>query len=138
MSELVAQTEGVPVPVPSLWSEPYWEGCRRHELRFQRCQSCATIPPLPMARCPQCQRDALAWERSAGDGSLYSWTVVWRPQNPAFSVPYAPSIVSLNEGFRLLSAMVGCGADALVDAMEVAVEFHPVDELITLPFFRPR
>ncbi len=138
MTVLVPQVEGVPVPVPSLHAAPYWEGCRRHELRFLRCGHCGALPSLPMTRCPRCHRDALAWHPSAGRGRLYSWTVVWRPQNPAFAVPYAPAIVTLDEGVTVLAAMVGCEPEALREGLEVAVEFHPLDDTITLPFFRPR
>ena len=58
--------------------------------------------------CAACGAATLTWERSAGRGRLYSWTVVWRPQHPTFHVPYAPSIIELDEGFWLMSAMVGC------------------------------
>lgn len=132
------QVAGVPAPVPSLFAEPYWEGCRRGELRFQRCGQCGVVPPLPAPICPRCHLQSLGWQRSAGTGSLYSWTVVWRPQNPAFTVPYAPSIVTLDEGFRLLTAMVACRPEDLTDGLAVAVEFHAVDDEITLPFFHPR
>jgi hypothetical protein len=79
----------------------------------------------------------MAWEQSAGFGSLYSWTVVWRPPDPSFSVPYAPAIVRLDEEFWLMSAIIGCRADALYDGMRVGVTFHPVSDEVTLPYFSP-
>ena len=44
-----------PLPVPDLESAPYWEACRRHELRFQRCGDCGTFrfPPNPI--CHACR-----------------------------------------------------------------------------------
>jgi hypothetical protein len=75
---------------------------------------------------------------SSGQGTLYSWTVVWRPQRPSFTVPYAPAIVTLDEGFRMVSSIVGCEPEALRADMPVAVEFHPASEEISLPYFRPR
>jgi uncharacterized OB-fold protein len=63
--------------------------------------------------------------------------VVWRPQHPAFEVPYAPAIVTLAEGPRVLAAVVGCEPEALADGMALEVTFHRVDDEITLPFFRP-
>jgi hypothetical protein len=79
----------------------------------------------------------MAWEQSAGLGSLYSWTVVWRPPDPSFSVPYAPAIVRLDEEFWLMSAIIGCQADDLYDGMRVGVTFHPVSDAVTLPYFSP-
>jgi uncharacterized OB-fold protein len=70
-------------------------------------------------------------------GSLYSWTVVWRPQHPSFRVPYAPAIVELDEGLRLLSSVVGCEPEELHEGMRLAVEFHPASDDISLPYFRP-
>ena len=138
MSLLLPQPEGIPAPRPSLHSRPYWEGCRRHQLLYQRCAECSFsrprrvhgLRPVPcvVARCGR---------TSAGTGSLYSWTVVWRPPDPAFRVPYAPAVVHLDEGFFMLSAVIGCEPEALQEGLRLAVEFHPASDEITLPYFRP-
>lgn len=128
---------GIPVPRLSSGAAPYWEGTRAGELRYLLCGNCGRIPSLPTPRCPRCRSHNLSWQRSSGRGSLYSWTVVWRPQHPAFTVPYAPAIVRLDEGFTVLSAMVGCVAGDLRDGLAVEVEFHAVDDELTLPFFHP-
>ena len=72
-----------------------------------------------------------------GRVSLYSWTVVWHPPNPSFRVPYAPAVVRLDEGVWMMSAVFGCGPDALHEGMWLAVEFHPESDEITLPHFAP-
>ncbi len=108
MTFLRTQQPGTPEPHPGRLSQPYWDGCNEGEIRFQRCDVCGTIPTRPSAICPHCHSRALSWERSAGRGSLYSWTVVWRPQNQSFVVPYAPAIIELDEGAFLMSAMIGC------------------------------
>jgi uncharacterized OB-fold protein len=137
VSTLRPQETGIPAPFPTRLSEPYWDGCRKGELRFQRCDVCGAIPPRPAVICPRCHSRSFTWETSAGKGSLYSWTVVWRPQHPAFRVPYAPAIVELDEGLVLMSAMVGCEPEDLKEGMRVEVEFHPTSETITLPYFHP-
>jgi hypothetical protein len=81
---------------------------------------------------------SLSWVRSAGRGTLYSWTIVWRPQRPSFTVPYAPAIVTLAEGFRVMSSIVGCEPEDLAADMPLAVEFHPASDEISLPYFRPQ
>ena len=70
-------------------------------------------------------------------GSLYSWTVVWRPPDPSFRVPYAPAVIRLDEEFWMLSAVIGCEPEALHEGLRVSVEFHPASSEITLPYFRP-
>jgi uncharacterized OB-fold protein len=133
----IPQPVGVPAPHPSPRSVPYWDGCREGELRYQQCQDCGHINRKPGVRCTSCLRASLAWKVSSGRGSLYSWTVVWRPQHPLFHVPYAPAVVVMEEGFYVMSAMIGCTSDDLRDGLPVAVEFHPVSDEITLPYFRP-
>jgi uncharacterized OB-fold protein len=134
---LVAQGPGIPVPVPGRLSQPYWDGCRRGELWYQRCPQCGYMGARPASLCARCHHRALTWERSAGQGRLYSWTVVWRPQHPSFRVPYAPAIVELDEGPRLVTAIVGCRPSDLRADLRVEVEFHPAGDDVTLPYFRP-
>lgn len=131
------QPVGIPVPNPSAASKPYWEGCSRGELLYQRCDDCGTIALRPGTVCGHCLGRSSSWVRSAGRGTLYSWTVVWRPPRPSFTVPYAPAIVTLDEGFRMMSSIVGCEAEDLAADMPVAVEFHPASDEIYLPYFRP-
>lgn len=131
------QVAGIPVPRPGPLSGPYWEGTRAHELRYQRCGDCGAANFGPGVRCSTCRSPALVWASAAGLGRLYSWTVVWRPQTPAFDVPYAPAIVRLDEGYDMVSAIVGCAPSMLVPDLRVRVEFHRVDDVITLPFFAP-
>jgi uncharacterized protein len=135
--ELLPHPPGVPVPNPSPWSRPYWEGLTRGELLFQRCADCggATCNPAPI--CAHCASDRLGWERSAGQGEIYSWTVIWRPQTPAFRVPYAAAIVDLDEGFQMLANVVGCRPSELAVGQRVAFETHPIADDVALPYFRP-
>ena len=137
MTVLEPRVDGIPVPSPSPEAAPYWEGTRSGELRYQRCTVCRAANFGPGLRCRSCQSGALEWRRSAGEGAVYSWTVVWRPQTPAFDVPYAPAIVRLDEGYDMVAALVGLGPDAITAGMRVRVEFHRVDDTITLPFFGP-
>ena len=134
---LVANVAGVPVPRPTDDTAPYWEGCALGELRYRRCTSCATVVFEPRPLCPACHGVDLTWEPSAGLGAVYSWSVVHRPMTPAFRTPYAPAIVRVDEGFDMVTALVGCRPDDIHDNMRVRAEFHRVDDAITLPFFAP-
>ncbi len=135
--ELDAQGAGIPLPRPTVVSKPYWDGCRRGELLFQRCRACSATVFNPAPACRQCLSSDLAWERSAGVGSVYSWTVVHRPQTPAFTVPYAVAIVDLDEGYQMMSNVIGCRPDDVAIGMRVRVEFRAIDDEITLPYFVP-
>jgi uncharacterized protein len=134
---LLPQEPGIPVPTPSPISAPYWDACGRGELVFLRCDNCGTIARRPASLCGNCLGRALSWVPGSGRGRLYSWTVVWRPQHPSFAVPYAPAIVALDEGWYMMSAVVGCEPEDLRADMPLVVEFHPAGDEITLPYFRP-
>lgn len=134
---LQPQPPGIPLPRPSKLSEPYWEAARAHELVFQRCPACGAVPRRPAASCIACGRDDLEWTVSSGRGTLYSWTVVWRPQHPSFRTPYAPAVVSMAEGWWLMTAVVGCLPEDLVDGLPVKVVFHPAGEDVSLPYAEP-
>jgi uncharacterized OB-fold protein len=137
MTILEPRISGIPVPNPSALSLPYWEGTRVGELRFQRCGACGAANFGAGLVCRTCRAQDLAWEASSGHGSLYSWTIVWRPQTPAFDVPYAPAIVRIDEGYDMVSAVIGCSPEDMADGMSLSVEFHGVSDEVTLPFFSP-
>ena len=134
---LLPQSEGIPLPNPTPVSQPFWDGCARGELLYQRCGSCQRAVFNPAPACRWCSSRELSWQRSAGLGSLYSWSVVWRPQSPAFQVPYAAALVDLDEGYQLLSNVIGCTPDDLRAGLRLRVEFHPVGGGFSLPYFRP-
>jgi uncharacterized protein len=138
VTRLVPQPEGIPLPTPSELSEPYWAGCARGELLFQRCADCGAATHTPAVMCARCTSRALTWEPSSGLGEVYSWTVVWRPQTPAFVVPYAPVIVAMEEGWDLLTNLVGVDHTEAAIGTPVAIEFHPVGGGVQLPYARPR
>jgi uncharacterized protein len=134
---LQPQPVGIPVGAPSALTRPYWDACARGSLVYLRCDDCGLILERPSTVCGGCLGRSLSWTESSGQGSLYSWTVVWRPQHPSFHVPYAPAIVALDEGWWHIAAVVGCEPSDLTEGMRLAVEFHPAGEDITLPYYRP-
>ncbi len=128
-------------PVPHASSQlslPFWRGCQSGELRYQRCAACGQSNFPPTEHCRQCLSAELRWEQSGGVGEIYSWTVVHRPVTADFQPPYAPAIVTLDEGYQMLTNVVGVAPDELAIGMRVRVEFHAVDGGVTLPYFTGR
>jgi hypothetical protein len=130
------QAQAGPVPhASSQLSLPFWQGCQSGELRYQRCAVCGQSNFPPTEHCRQCLSAELRWERSGGLGEIYSWTVVHRPVTAEFQPPYAPAIVTLDEGYQMLTNVVGVAPDDLAIGMRVQVQFHAVDGGVTLPYF---
>lgn len=136
MTLLLPQSEGIPLPRPTPLTAPFWDACGRGVLAFQRCSHCATAVFNPAPICPRCHGRHLDWIESAGRGSIYSWTVAYRPLSPKFTDVYAPVIVDVDEGYQMVSNVIGCDTADLAVGMRVEVEFHSVGE-IALPYFRP-
>lgn len=116
----------------------FYSYCRRHELRFQRCSQCRTWRHQPREVCHVCASSEYTWERSAGIGRLYSWTVTYRAPHPGFAdaVPYISAIVELDEGVRMVADLTGVGPEGLAAGLRVAVWFDDVDQHTTVPRFR--
>jgi len=128
--------QDLPDARPTALSRPFWQGCARGELLFQRCAECAAIAFPPAQTCRSCLSPALTWEKSAGLARLYSWTVVWRPVTPAFTAPYAPAIVDVAEGFQLVTNLIHVAVEELTIDMALAVTFRQAGAL-HLPYFQP-
>ncbi len=127
-------------PVPhasSPLSLPFWQGCRSGELRYQRCEACGLSNFPPSEHCRQCFSAELRWVYSGGLGEIYSWTVVHRPVTAEFEPPYAPAIVTLDEGYQMLTNIVGVAPADLAIGLRVQVQFHAVGADVTLPYFTP-
>jgi len=127
----------IPLPRPTSLSRPHWEGCKAGELRVQRCRECGGFVFIPQPLCTHCQAEALDWVTSSGRGTVYSYTIVHRPPRPAFAVPYVVAIVELDEGWHMLTNLVGIEPEAVRVGLPVEVEFRALSDEITLPYFRP-
>lgn len=127
----------IPLPRPTALSQPHWDGCREGRLRVQRCEDCGAYVFVPQPLCTHCLGARLAWVESAGRGTVYSYTVVHRPQRPEFAVPYLVAIVALDEGFHMLTNLVECAPAEVTIGMRVEVAFRRMSDEITLPYFRP-
>ena len=110
------QTGDIPRAVPERRSAAVLGRLRARRAAVPALQRLRPDHPHARACCARTARRAnLDWERSAGTGAVYSWTTVWRPQTPAFTVPYLPVIVDVDEGWQMLSNLVGCEHDAVDD-----------------------
>ena len=125
----------VPRPAAGPITAPFWQGCARGELLFQRCQACGTANFPPVEHCRSCLSPELAWQPGQGRGEIYSFTVVHRAVTPAFRTPYAPAIVTLVEGYQMLTNIVGLPPNQLRIGLPVVARFHQVNTEMWLPYF---
>jgi uncharacterized protein len=131
-------TRGVPLPLPTLDTLPFYEAAQRGELRLQRCTACRTFRHYPRPTCPACLVREFTWERASGRGTVYTWTIVRGPTLPAFEaqLPYNVVDVLLEEGVHFVSQVLDCPAEDIYAGMPVEAVFVPASEEITLVKFR--
>ncbi len=128
------------LPLPELdgLHGEFYAHCKNHALHFQRCDGCQTFRHVPREMCPECGSWDWSWQPSSGRGKVFTWTVVERPMHPAYvdACPYAPVVVEMEEGVRLLSEVTGVAPADLEIDMDVEVDYDDVTDEITLPKFK--
>ena len=128
----------IPLPRPTPISQPYWDACKEGRLTVQRCRDCDAYTFIPQPCCGECLGENLEWVESKGRGSLYSFSTVYRPQQPVFETPYTVVIVELEEGYHMLSNLIGVEPEDVAIGTPLEVFFEEMSEEITLPYFRVR
>jgi uncharacterized OB-fold protein len=124
-----------PLPHATELSRPHWQGALERRLMVQRCADCATyvFPPAPV--CTHCFSTALAWEQSSGRGRVFSYTIIHRAPDPSFETPYCAAIITLDEGWNMISNILGSPMEAIDVGLRVMVDFVEIGDT-TLPMFR--
>ena len=129
----------VQYPQSSIETRPYWEAALRGELLFQRCKGCASVVFHPRAICPYCLGAEVSWERSAGKGKIYSFTVQHVPvrRDRVDAPPVVLGIIEMDEGYHMFSEIEAPEHSVLAIGLPVTVFFHSVAADLVLPKFRP-
>ncbi len=122
-------------------TQPFYDATKAHRLTYQSCNSCGTVVFFPRSHCTSCGSRDLAWKDSKGEGTIYTFSVVRLNRHPSFAPlgPYAVAYVDLDEGFRILTNIVGVN-DPTTDiavGQRVRVEWQDQESGIALPLFRP-
>jgi len=127
------------LPNPDNETLPFWEGAREGRLVIRRCNTCGEAYFYPRPFCPKCWSDDVAWEDASGRATLYTWSVVHVNDLPPFPsrVPYVAAIVTLEEGPRMMTNVVGVDFDDLDADMPLQVTFHEISDEppVTIPVF---
>lgn len=128
-----------PMPKPSKWSQPFWDGTKQHKLLLKTCKDCGNIDHPPYLYCTNCQSDNMEWKDASGKATLYGFAInelgVPFPFMP--DLPYVTAFIDLKEGVRMISNIVECDFKDLKNGMELEVVFDDVSPEFTLPRWRP-
>jgi len=128
-----------PLPRPNEDTKPFWEYCKKHELRMQKCVQCGHIRFPPGIVCPRCHSTEADWAKLSGRGKVYTFNVVHYLYHAGFAdeIPYVSAVIDLEEGPSLLSNIIECKTEDVKIDMPVEVAFEDVTDEITLYKFKP-
>ena len=121
-------------------TRPFWDACRRRELRLQRCTGCGAFRQPPSPGCPHCGSSGCDWPLLSGRGTVFSYTVVHHAAVPplAAEVPYNVVVVELDEapGARLISNLLDVAPGDVQVGLRVELSWDEVSADVILPRFR--
>src|SRR4029453_2136425 len=120
----------------------FWEATKRHELTYQTCNTCREVIFYPRRHCTACGSLGTTWPVAKGEGTVYTFSVVGQSRNPAFAElgPYVLAYVDLDEGFRMMTNVIGVAdpGNNMKGAMRVRVRRQDQAEgQVSLPMFEP-
>ena len=128
-----------PLPQLNADTKPFWDGCKEHQLRFQKCRTCGHIRWPTSIICPMCYSSDTEWIVANGKGKVYTFVVFRQAYHKAFEndLPYVTAIVELDEGLHILTNVVGCETDEVKCDMLVEVVWEDISKEFSLPKFKP-
>jgi len=128
-----------PLPIINDDNRRYWEYCKQHELRMQKCTNCGYIRFPAGILCPRCHSMDARWVKLSGRGKIYSFVVYRMSYHPSYAndIPYNVAVIQLTEGPRMESNITGIKVEDLKVDMPVEVYFDDVTAEVSLPKFRP-
>lgn len=114
-------------------AEVYRDGLAHGELRYQRCQWCATLFSQVSLLCATCGGTDFVWERSSGHGRIHALP---RAAAPA-DWQECTAVVELDEGFRMQARLAPTAAHRIWRGAPVQLEVAAAEDGGLRPVFRP-
>lgn len=118
-------------------TRPFWDAAARRQLVRPWCPTCGRSHFTPQLACPHCLSEGWTWEPSVGRGAIYSHTVVHRAPQAGFEVPYVVADVDVDEGWHLMTNVVGCPPTSVHAGQRVRVAWVETTGGTVLPMFEP-
>lgn len=127
---------GVIRPMVGRDSAFFWEGTAVGELRIQQCRSCGALRFPPGPSCPHCHSFDQGHVVAAGTGTVFSYVVHRHPPVPGKELPLVLALIDLDEGVRMVGEVTDVGPEEIEIGQRLRVDFHRIDDDLTLPTWR--
>ena len=120
-------------PIRNRDNDFFFEGTALGELRIQQCNECKELRHPPGPVCPSCHAMDRGYVVASGRGTVFSWIEHHAPAIPGRVLPLRIALVDLEEGHRMIGAVIGDGVEI---GSQVEVVFDRIDDELTLPAWR--
>jgi uncharacterized OB-fold protein len=138
--EKMTEARLLPTPEPFISPEtaPFWSAAKERRLVLPCCARCDRPIWYPKKFCAACGTLEVEWRQFAGEGVIYSYSLVHRGEGPYREVgSYVLALVDLDAGVRMLSNIVAADPADLKIGQRVRVVFHDAGVAAALPRFVP-
>ena len=120
-------------------TQPFWDATREHKLIYQVDKDTGDVVFYPRRHNPRNGSSNLEWRESKGEGTIYTFSVVRQNRHPAFRDlgAYAVAYVDLDEGFRIMTNIVGVEdpTTGIKIGQRVKLRWEDQEGGISLPLF---
>ena len=126
-----------PLPTEVNETAPFWSACDRGEFLIQRCRDCNQVQYHYRAICAHCWSDNVDDLPIAGDGTIWTFSVVQVNRSPQFASwgVYATGVVELPEGVKVISRIVCDDPHSLKIGDPVQLAFAKAETGQQIPIF---
>ena len=115
-----AQERKIQAPQPNPETQAFWKAAEEGKLMIGKCRACGAVHYYPRAICPFCFSDKTELQQAAGNGTIYTYSVMRRAP-----IPYAIAYVTLSEGPTMMTNIVDCDLDKIRIGQSVRLVFKP-------------
>lgn len=131
--------QGYPRPKVDEINAAFLEGWTNGQVRLQHCCGCGHVFFYPRPHCPSCWSSNIEWRASDGRGTVVSFSLVYRPNDPSFfdETPIVLAEVRLTEGPAMLARVICQDAAKIRSGLELELLPPGEAERYPLPTFRP-
>jgi len=132
------ETVDYPKPHQDEDNRPFLEGWKEGRLMLQRSRSGGPFFFYPRPICPFTGSRDLIWVEASGKGKIVSFSLVMRPNHPAFvsEVPIILAEIMLEEGASLLARVIEPETERIYSGAKVMILKMPDAARYSMPTFR--
>lgn len=109
----------------------YWDAIARGEILLRKCRDCGRHSHPRQEACENCFSPALDWVQSTGNGTIYTFSTVYRAPR-ARPVPYTVGLIELPEQVYIFAEIEQ--RDGIAIGAAVTPFFVPVERGTLLKF----